>query len=289
MRIDGKSLRDKIKTQLQQDFLTLSKKCTLAIVVVGDNPVINNFVNLKKKFAREVGVSLLEKRFPTNLKFSVLEKVLASLGENKRIHGIIVQLPLPPHLDPEIILNQIPVSKDVDLLSSLSLEKFERGQSLLLPPVVGAIKEICQTSNLQIRNKHVLVVGHGRLVGQPAAIWFKKNGAKVQIVDNSTSLQGLAVDNFEIIVCGAGSAGIIKPEMVRPDVVLIDAGTSESKGMIVGDVDPNCEQKAKIFTPVPGGIGPITVAMIFKNLYLLNKQKQKPSVNNRGVASKPGY
>jgi len=272
MRIDGKKIQNEIGVQLRSDFLGLKKVCTLAIIVVGDNPIVDSFIRIKKHFAREVGVCVIEKKFPDNVQFLELKKTLDMLRDNPEINGIIIQLPLPNTLDTQMILNYIPESKDVDVLSFTLVEKFKKNLSPILPPVVAAIKEILQVSSVDIKNKNIIVLGNGRLVGEPASVWLRQNGAKVQTIDNSTSITAVVTDIADIIICGAGSAGIIKPEMVKSGVILIDAGTSELNGVMVGDLDPRCEAKASLFTPVPGGVGPITVAMIFRNLYILNNK-----------------
>jgi 5,10-methylene-tetrahydrofolate dehydrogenase/methenyl tetrahydrofolate cyclohydrolase len=135
--------------------------------------------------------------------------------------------------------------------------------------VVAAVAEICRDTKVEIRGRKALVLGHGRLVGVPVAVWLKEQGADVAIIDKPMPNLADFTKNADIIVCGTGVPGIIKPEMLKHGVVLFDAGTSEDGGVIVGDATPHCEEIASIFTPVPGGIGPITVAMIFKNLLIL--------------------
>ncbi len=152
------------------------------------------------------------------------------------------------------------------MLSTEANLLFEEGGALILTPVVGAIKEICDEVDVKIRGKKVLIIGHGRLVGAPSAVWFKQQGGDVMVLDEPTLNLGDFTMDADIIVCGVGSAWLVKPEMIKKGVVIFDAGTSEEGGIVVGDADPRCEDIASVFTPVPGGIGPITVAMIFKNL-----------------------
>jgi len=271
MRINGKKIRDRIKAKLHVDFLRLMKPCFLAIVVVGDNPVVDTFVSIKKRFAEDIGVYSIEKRLPVDILSAQLEEILLALGNDAAINGIIIQLPLPSHLDTQVILNCIPESKDVDVLSSGMIEQFKNGSSLIMPPVVAAIEEICREEKIMIQEKDVVIIGRGRLVGEPASVWFKQQGARVQVIDSYVDMNRDSLRNADIVVSGAGSAGLIKPEMLKIGVVIIDAGTSESGGVTVGDADPGCEEVASIFTPVPGGVGPITVAMIFRNLLEISK------------------
>ncbi len=271
MRIDGKQIRDTIKMELHREVTELSYVPHLAVIVVGENPVIRGFVNLKRKFAEDIGVNFTVKDVPVDVSFEELKEIIAMFSNDAMLGGIIVQLPLPRHLDTDKVLNLVPVSKDVDVLSHDANRLFiERSDSSVITPVVGAIKEICKEADVKIRGKKVLVVGHGRLVGAPSAIWFRAQGGEVTIIDCPTSSLTEITRNADIIVCGVGSAGLIKPDMLKEGVVLLDAGSSEEGGLMVGDADPRCEDIASVFTPVPGGIGPITVAMIFKNLILLN-------------------
>ncbi len=268
MRIDGKQIRDRIKAELHRKVAELSYVPHLAVIVVGENPITRSFINIKKRFAEEIGVVFTEDIFSYDVTFSQLQKRIEELSNEREVTGIIVQLPLPRHLDTNKVLNLIPVAKDVDVLSRDANVLFEKGESFILTPVVGAIKEICEEADVEIQGKKVLIVGHGRLVGVPSAIWFRAQGGEVTILDHPTSNLSEITRNADIIVCGVGSAWLIKPEMLRDGVVILDAGTSEEGGLVVGDADPRCEDVASVFTPVPGGIGPITVAMIFKNLII---------------------
>ncbi|MDD3531255.1 MAG: bifunctional 5,10-methylenetetrahydrofolate dehydrogenase/5,10-methenyltetrahydrofolate cyclohydrolase [Candidatus Pacebacteria bacterium] len=178
--------------------------------------------------------------------------------------AIIVQLPLPADIATKEILDAIPLEKDADVLSSTA-----RTQSMLLPPVVGAVKEIFDTYHIETKGKHAVVVGNGYLVGAPAATWLRAEGAEVEVVERPTDNLAETLLTADIIVSGTGSPHLIKPEMLKEGVVLIDAGTSESSGKIVGDADPACAAKCTLFTPVPGGVGPLAVAKLFENVVTL--------------------
>lgn len=179
--------------------------------------------------------------------------------------AVIVQLPLPESIDTSQVLDSIPLAQDADVLSRSAHERFESGDAdALLPPVVGAVKEILERAHVEPTGKRAVVIGNGWLVGEPCAAWLHAKGAEVHVVTlESGDLSFLK--EAEIIVSGAGSPGLIKPEHLTPGVVLIDAGTSESGGAIVGDADASCAEIASVFTPVPGGVGPIAVACLFKN------------------------
>jgi methylenetetrahydrofolate dehydrogenase (NADP+)/methenyltetrahydrofolate cyclohydrolase len=182
--------------------------------------------------------------------------------------AVIVQLPLPEGVNQEELLNSIPVEKDADVLSRAARERFEKGEEgALLPPVVGAIREILQSGNVAIAGKRAVVIGAGFLVGGPVAKWLRQQGADVEVLTIESSNEALvaALAEADIIVSGTGSPGLIMPDMIKQGLALIDAGTSESNGKIVGDADPACADKCSLFTPVPGGVGPIAVACLFEN------------------------
>jgi 5,10-methylene-tetrahydrofolate dehydrogenase/methenyl tetrahydrofolate cyclohydrolase len=169
---------------------------------------------------------------------------------------VLVQL---PHPQADALLAQIPPDKDVDALGLAPK---------VLAPVAGAVKEILARSDIEVRGKKAIVVGEGRLVGKPISRMLRDMGAEVSVV---TLEQGSLAElkDADIVVSGAGSPHLIQPEMLKPGVILIDAGTSESGGRMVGDCDPACADAASVFTPVPGGVGPVAVAMLFKNLSTL--------------------
>lgn len=210
----------------------LSLKGATLGVVVSQDPVSQSFLRIKERAAVKLGV----------------EVVYGELENLMECDGIIVQL---PHPRAQELLPKIPKEKDVDQYP--------------MPPVAGAVAEILSRQGIAAANKKAVVVGEGRLVGKPVADLLRDTGAKVTVISlDQGSLQELK--NADIVVSGAGSPGLIKPEMLMEGVVLIDAGTSEQAGQVVGDCDPACIQVASLFTPVPGGVGPIAVACLFKNL-----------------------
>jgi len=268
MRINGNEIRDILKRELREDFAQMRKPHHLVVISVGDDPVVQKFINIKKSFAEDVGVAFSEKKFPADATFTLLEKTIQELNDDSSVTGLIVQLPLPSHLDTTKVLDLIVPSKDVDVLSSSANQLFIKGVSAILPPVVGAIAEICKRYHVEILGQNVAILGSGRLVGAPAEVWFRACGGKVAVFDKTTEEHSMHtfLRDADIVVSGMGQAGYLKPEMLKEGVVLIDAGTSESAGVIMGDADPRCEDVARLFTPVPGGVGPLTVAMIFRNL-----------------------
>jgi methylenetetrahydrofolate dehydrogenase (NADP+)/methenyltetrahydrofolate cyclohydrolase len=179
----------------------------------------------------------------------------------RQTDGIIVQLPLPESVDTDLVLASIPSEKDVDA----------NGTSPIVDaPVAGAVAEILSRSHVSLEHKKVLIAGHGRLVGKPVEKWFQSQGVPATIVTDTDSLATHA-PSADIIILGVGEPGLLRPDMIREGAVVIDAGTAEMAKKLVGDADPTCASKCAVFTPVPGGVGPIAVAMIFQNLFSLMK------------------
>lgn len=269
MLIDGKKIAEEIKKELKAKLAKSKKKLRLAIIQVGDNEVTARFIKQKEKFAAEIGVGTRSYNFSNDISTTALRKKVSEICHLKRNSGVIIQLPLPSHINTQYILDGIPPEKDVDVLSAKALGKFATGKGVF-PPVVGAIKEILERHRVEIKGRNIAVIGAGKLVGAPVAAWLTTQGATVSVLNEYSSHPTHYTLYSDIIISGIGKPGFITADMVKNDVVIIDAGTSEQASKLVGDVDPTVAQKALLFTPVPGGIGPITVAMIFKNLFLLN-------------------
>lgn len=266
MIVDGKKIANDLLQEIKNEIEKCGLKPTLTVIVVGSDPVTERFISLKKRKAEDVGISVVEKRFKENTNE---QDIISEITNTK--DAIVVQLPLPSHINQELILDSVSIEQDVDVLSTKSNLAFIENTLKVLPPTTGAIVEILKQNNVTLDNKKVVVIGRGKLVGKPAIIWLKNNNADVTVVDEYTDDISETTKNADIIISGAGSPGLIKPDMIKQGVVLIDAGTSESGGKLVGDADPECRDKASIFTPVPGGVGPITIAILLRNVITLNK------------------
>ena len=257
MVIDGKAIAEDVYLSLRA-----SRPLALGIIVGGSNPVIDSFVRIKEKAAQRLNVSLARRELASDATTEdAIAAVVSLAGE---VDGIIVQLPLPSRIEIDPVLAAIPPQKDVDGISAAPIVR---------PPVAEAVAEILVHHGVDVKGKHAVVIGSGRLVGMPSAALLASLRADVHVLTIGDSLAPLL--EADIIVSGAGEPGLIKPEHIRDGVVLIDAGTSDSPTgeggrKIAGDADPACAAKASLFTPVPGGVGPIAVAMIFKNLFALS-------------------
>jgi methylenetetrahydrofolate dehydrogenase (NADP+)/methenyltetrahydrofolate cyclohydrolase len=281
--LDGKKLAEKILKEVKNETVGLEKPLRLAIVIVGEDPVVRKFVEQKKKKAKETGINIRIYPFPEAITTNELRRRLAEIVHEKNNHGVIVQLPLPTHLNGQYILNAVTPEKDVDMLSAKSLGNFVVGKSAIISPVAGAIKAFFEEYNIEYKNKHIVVAGAGNLVGRPVALWLFSEHASFSVINQDTPNPENFLRGSDIIISGIGRPKFITGDKVKEGVVVIDAGTSEAEGpstelgvkKLVGDVDfESVSEKASYITPVPGGVGPVTIALLLKNLVTLAKQKK---------------
>jgi methylenetetrahydrofolate dehydrogenase (NADP+)/methenyltetrahydrofolate cyclohydrolase len=261
--LDGKKLAEEILDELRKKIKKLSP-IRLAVVLVGDNPASLNFIKQKQKAAIKIGVDFGLYKFKKNIKEDSLIKELNKVIKNRTNNGIVIQLPLPKHLDVQKILNIIPQEKDVD---ALSVDNY-----LVEPPAASGIIKIIREYKIKIKNKRVVIVGKGRLVGGPLALMMEKNGGKTIVCDKNTKNLASQTIKADILISAAGKPHLIKENMVKKGAVVIDAGFSKVNNKLTGDVDfERVKKKTSYITPVPGGVGPLTVAMLFSNLIKLAK------------------
>ena len=275
--IDGKKIAEEMKNSLKEEILKSGKKLKLAIVQVGEDEVSKKFIERKIKFAEETGVKTKIYNLPEDISTNKLRQKIAEISHIKENNGVILQLPLPKYINTQYVLNGIIPKKDVDVLSSRAFGDFTTNRSKILPPLVGVIKEIFEKFKIDIIGKNVVVIGKGILVGKPIANYLMDKGATVSVLSSQTLNPSAYILMADIIISGAGKPHLIKPDMVKNGVIIIDAGISSLIGLgrpgsLVGDVDSEVAKKASFFTPVSGGVGPITVAMVFRNLVELNKR-----------------
>lgn len=211
------------------------------------------------------------------MSFSELKKEIQNICANPENSGVVIQLPLPSHLrvgDQEI-LDIVPPEKDPDVLSENNLGRFYSGTLSVLPPVVGAIFHLFKNYKISPKGRNVLLVGTGRLVGFPLAVWLLKEEATVSAINKFTKNMSSFTKKADIIISGVGRPGLIKGAMIKKGAIIIDAGSSSENGRTIGDVDlESAAKKAKYISPVPGGVGPLTVACLFENLVKLNLKKR---------------
>lgn len=256
MVVNGKHIASRIYQNIKDEVTTLGYTPTVTIITCVPTFETRKYLFLKEKYAQEVGIQTVVIELPPQ---STTETVIDAITHAiPTSDGILVQLPLPEHINRDRVISAIPTSHDVDALNQKTLRP--------LSPVVGAIAEILTQYHIPVSGAFVAILGSGMLVGIPAYQWFVSQGAHVSVVTREVEDISSYTKNADIVVCGTGVPSILKPEMVREGVVILDAGTSEDGGVLRGDADPLCAEKSSLFTPVPGGIGPITIAILLKNV-----------------------
>ncbi len=257
MIVDGRSIAADIYRDIRTKVASLSRAPRLGIVTCAPNAETKQYLELKKRKSSDVGVNLV--LLELDVSSSTVDMVTSIKRLAEEVDGLVVQLPLPSHIDREVVLQAIPEAKDPDGFNYPTFID-------ILPPVVGAIDEISTRHDIVWEGKQVAIFGHGRLVGKPAEAYAKSRGAMVSVITEHTADAEMYLKNADIIIAGAGVPQAITPDMVKSGVIIFDAGASEDGGVIVGDVSKDVAEKAALFTPVPGGIGPITVAVLLSNL-----------------------
>ena len=262
MIINGKEIAEALFEELEEERAHIGRPLALGILMSQGDVATESFIKIKARAADRLGVEVVRHEL---LSGSATADALMALEElATKTQGVIVQLPLQLPIDAEAVLAHLAPEKDVDAIGPKP--------HVAPAPVARAVMRILDWTHTDVSGKKAVVVGAGRLVGKPTAELLTEHGAHVTFVTKEAgSLEELK--DADIVVLGAGNPGFIKPSMIKPGVVLIDAGTSESVGgKLVGDADPACANMASVFTPVPGGVGPIAIAMIFKNLFELARK-----------------
>lgn len=264
--LDGRTLSKKILREIKEEQLGLS----LAVVLVGGDPASRSFIKQKEKACEAASIKFRKVEFEEKINQEDLIKEIKKISEEN--NGLVVQLPLPPKFNSQEVLNSIPPEKDPDVLSQKGFEEFESGTSLVLPPVVGAVNHFLKEYSISLSGKKVVLLGKGRLVGKPLSVWFNKKEVEFSVIEKDTEKPEDILKEADLIISGIGRPNTIKGEDVKEGAVVIDAGTSLDKGQLTGDVDfKEVSKKASYITPVPGGLGPLTVACLLENLLNLNK------------------
>jgi len=269
--LDGKKLSEKILAELREELKKTVLKLRLVVIQVGENPVSKVYIERKGKAAEKIGIGFKlyqvdEKTNPEELKEEI-EKIVSEIKNS----GVIVQLPLPKKFSPEEFLNLIPAEKDIDVLSEKSLGKFYQGTLKIMPPVVAGILGLLRNYKIELKGKNIALVGAGKLVGLPLTLQLLREKATVSVLNEFTEDTAYFTKKADILISGVGKPNLIKGNMVKKGVVVIDAGTTKLKGKLLGDVDfKSVAKKASYIAPVPGGVGPMTVACLLGNLVKLN-------------------
>jgi len=274
MILNGKELSNKIKMEIKSDVQSLMIKPCLAVIQVGNDDASNVYIENKKKACNEVGIYFKHIKFEEfALEKEIINKII-ELNNDEYVDGIILQLPLPTKFNEKRLVNFITRNKDVDGLTDSNKALLIRNNPNLIPCTPLGIMTLLKEYNISVSGKNVVIVGRSNLVGIPLFHLMLNNDATVTLCHSKTTDLINYTKNADILVSATGVANLITKDMVKKDAIVIDVGINRIDGKLVGDVDFNNVSKlASYITPVPGGVGPMTVCMLLKNTVLANKKK----------------
>jgi methylenetetrahydrofolate dehydrogenase (NADP+)/methenyltetrahydrofolate cyclohydrolase len=286
--LDGKALAREMREEIRQETEALAEKGTrpgLAVVLVGEDPASVSYVRGKERALQEAGMHERDHRLPASVTEEHLITLIKELNEDPRVHGILVQLPLPDHIDTEKVVSAIDPDKDVDGFHPVNLGRMVRGLECFYPCTPHGVVKIIERAGIEIAGKEVVIVGRSNLVGRPLSIMLSQKSAQgnatVTVCHSRTKNLAEHTLGAEILIAAAGAPRMITGEMIAEGTVVIDVGvnrvedSSAKKGYrLVGDVDFDAAlEKASHITPVPGGVGPMTITMLLYNTLLSAKRE----------------
>ncbi len=283
--IDGKSTAFETceKVRLSVDSLLKNgvEPC-LAVIIVGDDPASRVYVNNKKKKCAVVGIKSLEFALPAQTTQRELLELIEQLNQNSLVNGILCQLPLPEHIDEKAVIEAINPQKDVDCFCDVNVGKLWTGNAVFLPCTPAGIMEMLRQYNIEVSGKNCVIVGRSNIVGKPLAALMLQNNATVTVCHSKTGNLASVCRSADILVAAVGKAKFITADMVRENAVVIDVGINrDENGKLCGDVDFDAvKDKASFITPVPGGCGPMTIAMLMQNTVKACEIQNKGVINH---------
>lgn len=275
MLIDGRKIKNTLLATMKQEVEALSFSPVFTDIVIGENPASLQYALMKKKTAQALGFTYNDSFFPSTVTYEILLKEIERLAAIPHMSGIIIQVPVPEQLPQQALLDAIPVSLDVDALGTKAQALFYENTNELSLPAAQAVMILLEHAEVDFSSDTFVVVGQGLLVGKPVTHLLKKRGARVVAITKGTpeSEKREHLMKADVIVTATGVPGLIQGEMIKNNAVVIDAGTLEVEGSIVGDVDmETVAPKARLLTPTPGGVGPVTVACLFANVLAVAKK-----------------
>lgn len=280
MIIDGKKVAQGILEDIKKQVAKLEIKPTIAVVIVGENPSSKIYVNIKNKKATEIGMNSIVVEMSEDITQQELETKIDELNQDSDINAILVQMPLPEHLDAYKIIEKILPKKDVDGFHPQNVGKLSIGLTPFAYSCTpkGVIR-LLDEYDIDLEGKHAVVIGRSNIVGKPLSAMLLARNATVTMAHSKTKNLSLLAKSADILISAVGSPKLVKSDWIKDNAVVVDVGISRtSEGAIVGDVDfENVKDKASFITPVPGGVGPMTIAMLLENtlnLYYLQKEKK---------------
>lgn len=268
--LDGKALAARIREGLKKEVAKLAAEgCPpgLAVILVGEDPASQVYVRNKQRACEELGIRSWKHHLPADTSQKDLVQLVEEINADPAVHGILVQLPLPAHIQTEAVLDTIDPAKDVDGFHPVNLGLLAAGRPGVVPCTPAGVMELVKESGVEVAGKECVIVGRSNIVGKPLAFLFLHEHGTVTICHSRTRNLSEVCRRADILVVAVGRAGLVNGEMIKPGAVVIDVGINRTaEGKLTGDVDfASAVQQAGTITPVPGGVGPMTIAMLMKN------------------------
>lgn len=277
--IDGKAISAYVKERVKNEVATLKSEgitTGLAVIIVGEDPASKVYVSNKKKACEALGIISEEYALPENTTQEELLKLIDELNKKETINGILCQLPLPKHLDEQAVINAILPSKDVDAFHPQNVGKIMLGDYDFVPCTPAGIMEMLEYENIDVAGKTCVVIGRSNIVGKPMGMLLLHKNGTVTICHSRTKNLKEVCKTADILVAAVGRPNFVTADMVKDGAVVIDVGINRVDGKLVGDVDfEGVKDKCEAITPVPGGVGPMTIAMLMQNTLTAAKKQNK--------------
>jgi methylenetetrahydrofolate dehydrogenase (NADP+)/methenyltetrahydrofolate cyclohydrolase len=265
-RIDGKELALKVRAQVAEDVKAFGQPVCLATILVGDDPASHVYVGSKHKASHEAGIDSRDHRFSEDTPEQEVLDLIAELNADDGVDGILVQLPLPAHMDEPTVLRAVDPAKDVDGFHVLNAGRLYLGEPYLVPATPSGVMVMLAEHGVELKGKDAVVIGRSEIVGKPMAMLLLAEHATVTICHSRTADIGAHARRADVLVAAVGRPGLVTADMVKPGATVIDVGVNRLEdGKLVGDVDPGVWEVAGLMTPVPGGVGPMTIAMLLRS------------------------
>ena len=262
--MDGAALAARVREQVADEVRELGG-LGLATVLVGDDPASHIYIGLKHKAATEAGITAVDRRLPADVSEAELLELVASLNADDDIDGVLVQLPLPEHIDEARVIRAVDAVKDVDGYHPLNVGQLYLGRPTHVAATPLGVMTLLDEYDVSLRGARAVVIGRSQIVGKPMALLLLHADATVTICHSRTDELARHTVEADVLVAGVGRAGLVTPEMVKPGAAVVDVGMNRTDAGLVGDVDPAAAEVAGLITPVPGGVGPMTIATLLQN------------------------
>lgn len=274
--IDGKMISEEIKSELKQSIKFEMIKPSIAVIQVGNNNASDIYIKMKKKACEDVGIYFRHYLYDDKQSELTIINKIKELNNDEYVNGIIIQLPLPEGYNEKRLVNTIINSKDIDGLTDINTGRLVNDRKTLIPCTAAAVMELLKRNNVEIEGKHVVLVGKGKLTCKPLIQLFLNEHATVTVCHSKTVDLKRYTKDADILVSATGINNLIKEDMVKKDSIVIDVGINYEEGHISGDVDfENVKEHTSLITKTPGGVGPMTVAMLLKNVIYCYQNKKK--------------